>query len=347
MLSEISGWWVSQMRELLPQRWRNSDAQHRDALILGLARDDGSEAFTLSRRARGRNAPLGRYRRDAHGIAALRTAAAARRPGTAVILELPPALLLEREVTMPVEAETALGAALGYEMDRLTPFTAAELYWSWSLLRRDRVRGQLHVRLSMIRRVALVQPLESLAAAGLSPDLLLAPGSGGAMREIALGGARAAARHRRRAVRLAATSCAVLACAVAITPILANLHAIAAADDQIAGLAPRVAVVEALRRRIAVDRGGVDGFAAAAAQVGNPLQAIAALTDILPDDTWLTGLSLHQRVLTFSGQSAGAARLIPALSADPRLRNPSFVTPVTRADAAGTDLFSIRAELGL
>jgi len=69
------------------------------------------------------------------------------------------------------------------------------------------------------------------------------------------------------------------------------------------------------------------------------------LTEALPDDTWLTSLTLHQRKLTLEGQSAVATRLIATLAATPRLRNPSFAAPVLRNDQQ-VDLFAIQAEVG-
>ncbi|HYZ64615.1 MAG TPA: PilN domain-containing protein, partial [Acetobacteraceae bacterium] len=65
----------------------------------------------------------------------------------------------------------------------------------------------------------------------------------------------------------------------------------------------------------------------------------------LPDDTYLYELSLRDRVLTVSGQSAAAARLIPLLAADPAVRNPAFAAPVTRNETTGAESFSIRAEI--
>jgi general secretion pathway protein L len=75
------------------------------------------------------------------------------------------------------------------------------------------------------------------------------------------------------------------------------------------------------------------------------LAVLAAVTDIVPDDTWLTELSLRQGRLSLGGQSPAAARLIPALAADPMFRNPAFAAPVTRAPDGHADLFVIRAEL--
>ena len=101
-----------------------------------------------------------------------------------------------------------------------------------------------------------------------------------------------------------------------------------------------MAAVDALRHRLAGDAGAA---AAARAHAGDTLQALATLTDLLPDDTYLTTLSLQHGKLRLEGQSAAATRLIGALSAEPHIRNPGFAAPVLRSDA-GADVFAIEAE---
>jgi general secretion pathway protein L len=67
---------------------------------------------------------------------------------------------------------------------------------------------------------------------------------------------------------------------------------------------------------------------------------------MLPDDTYLTLLTITQRKLSISGRSASAARLIGALAANPALRNPTFAAPVVRDETNGGEMFSIRVEVG-
>ena len=75
------------------------------------------------------------------------------------------------------------------------------------------------------------------------------------------------------------------------------------------------------------------------------ITTLAALTRILPDDTYLTEVTLQQRKVTLSGRSAAAARLIGALSAGEGLRNVAFAAPVTRLEAVRAELFTITAEV--
>ena len=80
-------------------------------------------------------------------------------------------------------------------------------------------------------------------------------------------------------------------------------------------------------------------------RTGDVLQTLAAVTRILPDDTYLTDFSLRERQMTLSGRSASAPRLITGLSADPAIRNTAFAAPVTRIEGATVDVFSIKAEV--
>jgi len=94
------------------------------------------------------------------------------------------------------------------------------------------------------------------------------------------------------------------------------------------------------------EEAAADVVEAARKQTGSPLQSLAVLTDVLPDDTYVTTLGLRQRKLTVSGRSASAARLIGAMAANPMIHSPAFVAPVVRDETKGDQMFSIRADLG-
>jgi general secretion pathway protein L len=116
-------------------------------------------------------------------------------------------------------------------------------------------------------------------------------------------------------------------------------------DAAIADLQPTIAQVDALRRRMEAGDAGRDILTQETVRTGDVLQTLAAVTRILPDDTYLTDFALRDRQITFSGRSASAPRLITSLSADPAIRNAAFAAPVTRIEGATSDLFSIKAEV--
>jgi general secretion pathway protein L len=227
-------------------------------------------------------------------------------------------------------------------MDRLTPFTAEQVFWSASIERRDRAAGRLELSLAVLPKT-LVQPLfAALEAIGLRISAIETTSRNGApcMIDLVPPSARS-----RRLLAVADGVVAVLAVAAIATPYVTQSLALNAVETHIAALQPRIAQVEALRRRIAAGSAGNDVIAAEQARIGDTLQALATITDVLPDDTVLADLSLHQGKLSISGRTSAAPQLIPAMAGDPILHNPSFAAPVTRTSDGKADTFVIRAEL--
>jgi general secretion pathway protein L len=356
VLREFASWWARQMLALVPARLV-PDAGRADALLV-ILQDAPDSPLTLSLRRRQRESLIGRFSHDEPGLRA--AAAALRQQPRAirrhVVLRLAGRALLARDVTLPLAAERDVSRVLSYEMDRLTPFTAEEVFWKASVMRRDRARGRMELRLLLVPKAALAPVMAALARIGGAPTAIEAASDGSladATQRIDLM-PEAASRNRSRILALTAGLAGALALAALVIPFVAQSRARARVERDIAALQPQVAEVTALRRRLAAGAAGADIVAAERARIGDALQVLATVTDLLPDDTVLSELSLRQGRLGISGQSQAAARLIPTLAADPLIRNPSFVAPVTRALPVGlnnrgsgtpSDLFSIRAEL--
>lgn len=329
MINEFLAWWRQQLVSLIPGR---GHPRRRDAVLAAIR----SGMLDVVVRRRGKDGALGAFPATDAGAAALAVALGARQ--IPVELQLPPGAMLEQMVTLPLAAERDPETVLRYEMDRLTPFAAEALYWAWAVERRDRARAQLVLRLSLVLRSQVDVTLETLRRAGLQ---LVALTDG--VRVIPLDTARPGPWRRQSAMVLGGL-CAILAIAAAVVPFVQQFRTESRIEREIVSLRPAVDRAEALRRRVSQSAAGSDVLAAQRARIGDPLATLAALTDILPDDTVLTDFTMRQRVLTMAGQSAAAARLIPALAADPALRNPTFTAPVTRNETQKTDIFSIRAE---
>jgi general secretion pathway protein L len=344
------------MLDLVPAGLRPAGTVLPDALVVSLlaarAADSAPQEADFSLRRRGREMPLGRFALDEAGLRSAAGALRGRRRPACVVLRPLSSSLLERGVSLPLAAARDPGGVLRYEMDRLTPFAAAEVFWAWRLEGRDPVGGMLRLRISLLPKEELAAAIEALRRGGLAPACLEPLGPDGRPCHIELGGPSGTATSRREAWRrrglaAAGTICASLAAAAVTLPFLIQSVGLAAAERNIEALRPRAAEVEALRRRIVDAKGGRDAIAAERARVGDTLRVIAAITEILPDDTHLTELTLRQRRLTMAGRSAAAARLIGLLSADPTIRDAAFAAPITRAESGQVDVFAIRAELGM
>ena len=346
MLDDFLTWWAAQLASLAPARWRASPGEAPQGRALVVAVRDlppsGAPIVEVLARRRGAEDLLGRFVLDGAGLPSLRAIAGTWR--APVLLRLPPGLLLEQRVALPLAAEREPERVLSYEMDRLTPFAAADLFWTWALDRRDRAAGRIHLRLSLVPKTRLTPLLDALAAAGLHPVALDAPALDGVVRRLALAQSRAG-WWRRRSLAVAGGACALLAVAVAAVPFAQQSLAADRVEARIADLRPRANQAEALRRSLLDRTAATDVIQAQRARVGDTLNVLATLTNLLPDDTYLTELTLRSRALVITGQSAGAARLIAAMAGDPSFLNPAFAAPVTRSDAGHGEGFSIRAEV--
>ncbi len=347
MIRELALWWSQQMLELLPDRLVRRDDTPAAALIATDCRDaTGRSVLELTLRRARTETVVGRFTLDDAGIRLARAALASRHLPRTIVFRPREECLLEQNVVLPLAAEQELARVLRFEMDRWTPFTAAELFWTWSVERRDRRRARLDVHLYMVPRAAVREATDALQRMAASPTVLQASPSDGSLRSIGLGDADGRSdRLRRRMLTAAAGLCACLGVIAVALPIVRQSLARSEVDARIEALKPRVAVAEALRQRVLRETSGTDALARSRARGRDVLRILATITDALPDDTYLLGLVLNPETLRIDGRSAGAARLITALTASPMLHNPRFAAPVMRNDD-GIDVFSIQADIG-
>lgn len=332
MLIQFLSWWWRQILSLAPARLRQP-ANLPDAVIVAiehLADQPDDSAGTLLLRRGGAETVTAPLRLGSGAL----PAAAARLP---IVLRLPRGSVLRREMTLPAAAERDLDSVVEFEIDRLTPFTAQEIFWGIEGMRRDAAQ-KLKFSLLLTLRAPVESLLEALARQNLKP-VYIEDESG----RIVLGGQ--AARTGRLPVFGLAALCAILLVACLAIPIIRQQMELQDTQAQIDALRPAAMQAVALRTRLAAARSGQAAIAAAA-QAGDPLQTLAALTDALPDGTWLTDFTLKSGDLTIDGQSSNAAKLIAVLAAAPGFHDPVFVAPVTRAMNGQADIFSIRTSVG-
>ena len=259
-----------------------------------------------------------------------------------LVLSQPP---LVREVTLPIAAEASLDRVIRYEMDRLTPFTADDVFFAHRVTGRDRGAGVVRIELALVPRIWVRPVLDRLSLCGIVPAKLEATGPGARRYRIPIVQDDPEHQARRRlAWRIGLAACMTAAIAVVAIPVVRQSLALADVEERIAELKPRVDQAAMLRQRIAAGSAGSGKIAAARQQAGEPLTILGVLTDTLPDDTYLTSLTLRQRHLVIEGHSAAATRLITAMASEAHLRNPSFAAPVLRAEKGG-EVFTIQAEV--
>lgn len=342
MIADFITWWSSQLASLIPRRLQRQAGAQTDAIIIETpaTTDDPGDLLIRLRRNQRENR-LGAVRSDAAGLASLRAMIPARAPAR-MVLRVPAALLLERTIVLPAAAGRDWLNVVRFEMIRLTPFAPQDIFWTGAIIQRDPARGKLTVLLSIVPAAALRPLIERLRHNGVNLAAIEVNASDGGVRTLIPEASTNDARQGP-GLRLLGGLCAAMIIAAIALPFIIQSRRESAVDHRIARLRPIAAHVELLRRRILAGTASLNVTAQARAEAPDPLVILAAVTQALPDDTYLTRLTLRHLKLSLAGRSAAAPKLIAALSAEPMLKHVTFSAPVTRDRLGHRDVFAIRA----
>ncbi|MGQ0658437.1 MAG: PilN domain-containing protein [Chromatiales bacterium] len=273
----------------------------------------------------------------------------ARRRAAPIVLRLPRVTCLSKTVSLPLAAEENLRQVLAFEMDRHTPYRAADVYFGFQVLERVQATQRLHVLLSVVPRELVDEALRRGAALGMRPavvELADQDGSADALRAISM----AAGDETRRAaagylnVMLGAFTLGLLVAALVI-PLTQKRGTLLRLQETTATAKVRAAETAKIRDRLEETTGALDRMIMTRESTPLAVEVLNTLTRLLPDDTWLQSLELKGDKLVIQGQARTATRLIELLAASGRFENPTFQAPVQVNPQTGTERFNIAVQI--
>ena len=141
------------------------------------------------------------------------------------------------------------------------------------------------------------------------------------------------ARHvtRGQLVTMAtATAAIALSIGALLAPGYRDQQRLKQLSTAIARLDPEVRAVERVSQELERKQKLLAMIQALEAGAIKPLPVMRELTELVPNDAWLTLLSMDANGVELTGQAASASALIPLLENSPRLERVEFASPVTR-----------------
>lgn len=330
-------WWTTQLAGLLPDSITRRFRRPASATIIHA----GTDSFALLTRSRGITASVAQTKPDDDGLQQLADALRkARGAPPLILMHVPPALVLHKSLSFPLGARHEVRNLLRFEIERETPFALNEIYWNYALQPEITAGGRRAVDLFLIPRRPVDALLERLRRAGVSPAAIEIETSAG-MSRVFFAGDFAKPRRGRRLIPIAVAAMGALVALAA--PFAYWNWEIASANAAIASLNDQALEATALRQ-------SADRLAQTAELFKNhntegPLNALAAVTRLLPADTYLTSLALHGSRLTLSGLSPSAAGLVGLFARSQQFRDPSLDAPVVKNDSDGRENFTISVSL--
>jgi general secretion pathway protein L len=350
-LADFWRWWRGEIGRMLPERFAAFGGSGSAPLLVL----DGDEAVAIDP-----HAPAGEEKRvSLAGLDEPRRKAAVRtllesvgetRGRARAALARDEALV--RRVTLPAATEENLPQVLAFEMDRLSPFAAAEVYFDQRVVSRDAATGQIVAELAIARREAVDARMRELRALGLSVQ-------GVALRDDARRaepfdllpseqrGERETPRERLvRNVLIGAV--ALLFLAVLVFPIWKKREAVLAMLPVVEKAAGEARATDAVVREL--ERQAADyNYILARKYAWYPVTAyVEEISKLLPDHTWLQLLDIKTtgkaKEIVLTGESASSSKLIELLEQSKMLQNAAPRGPTTPGSTPGRERFMIGAE---
>jgi Tfp pilus assembly protein PilN len=147
-------------------------------------------------------------------------------------------------------------------------------------------------------------------------------------------------RHQWITVGMAAATL-LLGLGALLVPGVRERRHLGALDAEIARIDPEVRVVERTLRELEGKRRLLATVAGLETAALRPLPVLREVTEVVPNDAWLTMLTFDVKGVELTGQASQASLLIPLLENSPKLERVEFASPVTRG--RDKEQFRIRA----
>ena len=264
-------------------------------------------------------------------------------------LLLPDSAVLRKDVMMPLAAESNLRQALGYEIDRHTPFSPQDVYFDYRITSRDRENGQTHVELVVVPRALVDELVRLLAPRAMAPtgvDVMLGDAPAGL--NLLPFEMRFRMSNRRSQVNLLmGVGALVLLGLVMAQSLWLREHQIEQVEEAIDTVRTEARVVQGLKTQIE-DASDAAGFMHKRRAESLPtVRVLAEVTSVLPDDTYLDRLRIWEGNVQMQGKSANAQQLIEIVNESALFDNASFRGPTRLDNRSGKEIFDLNSTLAM
>ena len=343
LLRAFLRWWLAELAGCVPTQLKRRLARRSDAIVLAL---EGNRVAVHHEAGGGSARPLGTLELErAEASPLLRKL---RRGKLPVCLRLPAERGLVTEIALPLAVEENLDQVLRFELDRRTPFSPAAAHFAHRIVRRDAAAGQLILELVVVPRPVVSAAMATIGRLGLKPDRVeVAASTTGAPASGNLLDAAASSGRRTRFAGIAAAAAASAAAAYAGFVVYTTHHDALAWQSRLQSaqrMANRAADAQA---EVAKLQAAKHFLLARKQERRSVSELLDNLSRNLPDDTYLTELTLKANDVRMVGLSGGASGLIGVVGRSGAFAEPSFPAAVTFDPTAGRERFELIAKVTL
>ena len=260
-----------------------------------------------------------------------------------LVLMLPPAWVLRRQITLPAATQENLGQVIRFEMDRLTPFAADQVYYDYLVKQQSSAEELLPVSVALVPRKKTEPWLSMLEGANIRLDRISAEGLWPSANFLPPE-ARPAPDIKRVVLKLLPAVVVAGLLLVAMALPLWQKHDVARImKSKETPLKKQADEVIGIREQLQAEQERQQQLYAAWTRYPPAVHVLKVLTDLLPDDTSLQQMEIKGLQLVLRGKSSQASSLIKLLEESSGFSDVKFMSSVVQQ--RGKEQFHLSANI--
>jgi general secretion pathway protein L len=333
-------WWLDELSALIPRRFTNRP--ENAAVVLELAMREAELVLAAHGNAPAARITLGGPdpQQDRQRV----QAAFRHRHVRRVVVRLDPSLVLDASVTLPLAAERSLRKILLHQLDRLVPLPADAVEFQHVITDRSTANKTIGVRLVVAARASIDRAVALLRSVGLNPSVVIAPsGLAGDDATVTLWRANQE-QMSAPAVRwllhgLIAVSVVLFASAYVTYVFRLNDY-----RDQLQQDVAAATKASTAARTLIAQTEQTEGALAILLQRQremDPLMLLDLLTKLVPDDAWISQLSVRGRNVELIGYAPNVSNVISRIEGHDIFYDPKFRSPITMSPDGKGERFDV------
>ncbi len=353
--SKVAGfftWWLGELRVLMPrslETWLGGDVRR---VLVRIAENNARLLLDTA----GHEELLGQCSLASEGVGfdGLRRTITEKVPSDGIVeVELSEQSVLRAEIFLPLATEYTLNEVVGFELDRFTPFNAEQVGYAFRIVERIPERDKLKLELCIVRRDYLSELQADLVRLGLSVDGVYAGFSGSATNDAtATVRANLLPADMRPATEPLWTGknkklLAVLLLLLGITiifPMSRQTAAIERLETEVASIMNDARQAGEKQQLLVARLDGQELLANMKNNHPTKLENLRRITELIPDNTWVSRLVMDDHTVTLKGESNKSSNLIEILEQTDRFNNVEFTSPVTSNLATQMERYEIQLQ---
>jgi general secretion pathway protein L len=282
----------------------------------------------------------------ANGIASCAGETAAALKGSKVELAIRPEQFFFRAIELPRRASEFLDGIVREQIDRITPWTANEAVVGWSKPT-DLASDKISVTIAAAARAQVIPLTQAIGKLGVKSVFVSTTLPGADKSAVRVFEQSTAGALEVRSVRRKLVAGLVIAAILAVLAVAADV--VIGGDLQ----SRQIDIARRIAERRGIIRAGSDAVANSALaklarrknQTPADVIVLEALSNVLPDNTYVTELRIEGDKVQVVGITNDAPSLIRLIEQSPHFSRATFFAPTTRSPSDPGDRYHIEARI--